>query len=133
MADKFTTEDLGHLIDADPELRKAMLKTAQVEYDYWASVVRALGGTAKGRGGRKAAEDAPEVTDGKTHRQAILDVLKPFKAGATSKEIRAKLDAAGHPMKPTILHSTLAYLMEQDEVAKKKAPKGKRGNTYRVK
>ena len=69
--------------------------------------------------------------DGLTHGQAVVNVLEQFgKEGATSKEIRAALEEAGHPLEPAILHSTMSPLMKEEIVRKQ----GKRGSSvYKLK
>jgi hypothetical protein len=126
MAEKLTLEDIDNLVQANPKLRKAMADAARDEVSYWNSVVEALGETS---GSSRSA-----ASDGKTHRQAILDALSTFKDGAKAADIRKKMEANGHPISPTTFASTMAYLVkETKDVTKRKAQKGGRDNLYRVK
>ena len=129
MAEKLTLGDIQNLINVNPKLAKEMSKAAQSERDYWISVVAACGGGGKVSvsGSRSSADD------GKTHRQAILDGLATFKEGAKASELRAKMEADGHPISPTTFASTMAYLTDQKKEILKKKAKGSTRNVYRVK
>jgi hypothetical protein len=124
MAEKLNLQDIENLISVNPKLAKEMANAARAEADYWNAVVEALGGSAV----------PSSASDGKTHRQAILDALATFKDGAKAADIRAKMAEQGHTISPTTFASTMAYLTgETKEVLKKKATKGGRDNLYRVK
>jgi hypothetical protein len=128
MAEKLDLQDIQNLINVNPKLRKEMAKAAKEEADYWNSVVAACGG--------EASESRSASSDGKTHRQAILDALGTFKDGAKASDVRKKMEKDGHPISSTTFASTMAYLTSAEgtnEVTKRKAKKGGRDNLYKVK
>lgn len=97
------------------------------------SIVNLLGGGPI----RTTEPEEPQVRkripapDGKTHAQAIMDVLANSD-GMTSGELRTALTEAQHPMDSGTLGTTLSNLFTDKRITKKQNPKskGKQRKTY---
>jgi hypothetical protein len=126
MANKLSIDDIKSLTPesfvllnkASPEAAKEILDTVRAERDR----LDALAASFKG-GESKSKEDSsptPETTDGLSHVEAILSALRKGRKFMTSRELRASMEEAGHPMKSATFHSTVSQLIKTDKILVKK-------------
>jgi hypothetical protein len=127
---RMSTDDLEILLQADDEqggkLRKSMMETASVEFEYWKGILQSLKGESI-RGPRSKPED------GLTHGEAIVNCLKGAKNGLGTNDLLSALSEAGHEMSAATFYQTINKLVEGKQVKKAKVEKGKRDNVYTVK
>lgn len=119
-----TAETIEEVLKFKPELRAEMRNAVKAEIDRLNAIYAALGG--KGSSGRSSkSQEVGEVTDGKTHGEAITHALglAKFKEGATSRELREFLATKGHPISSASLGTTLQNL-QKEKVVKKSGDRG---------
>lgn len=118
------------ILNDNPEIRQKVLDNLKAKSDSINATISALEGGSRGtrRAGRKPSA---EITDGKTHPQAVLDAMAKLPTdGVKSRQLHAMLETMGHPIKGGILGTTLQNLCNQGKVIKVQAEAGKRGNLY---
>ena len=113
-----TAETVEEVLKFKPELRNEMIGAEKTEIDRLNAIYVALGGKKAGRGASKNTQEVGEVTDGKTHGEAITHALglAKFKEGATSRELREFLATKGHPISSASLGTTLQNLQKEKTV-----------------
>lgn len=113
-----TAETVEEVLKFKPELRNEMIGAVKAEIDRLSAIYVALGGKKTGRGAGKKTQEVGEVTDGKTHGEAITHALglAKFKEGATSRELREFLATKGHPISSASLGTTLQNLQKEKTV-----------------
>lgn len=112
-----TAETVEEVLKFKPELRNEMLAAVKTEIDRLNGIYAALGGK-KSRGSGKKPQDVGEVTDGRTHGEAITYALglAKFKEGATSRELREFLASKGHPISSASFGTTLQNLQKEKSI-----------------
>ena len=113
-----TAETVEEVLKFKPELRNEMIGAVKTEIDRLNAIYVALGGKKAGRGASKNTQEVGEVTDGKTHGEAITHALglAKFMEGATSRELREFLATKGHPISSASLGTTLQNLQKEKTV-----------------
>ncbi len=113
-----TPETVEQLLALNPGVRDKLIESVDSEIDRLNGLRAALSGRKRGGGNRRSQADVGEVTDERTHGEAILHVLslKNFKDGATSRELREQLAKSGHPMTSGTFGTTMQILKKNKEI-----------------
>ena len=113
------------LIEDNPELREKMIQKLEEEREEIdTKLVLLRGEPKKTRRGPRVSN----VTDGRTHKAAILHVLTTV--SGQSGVIRKALAEEGHPMEPATFGTTISLLCKSGDVVKEPVEEGSRTLNY---